>query len=155
MKPSSRIDLPDFMTLYERYHKVISNGARAELRRISQPDKLVKTPSFYRLTVGLGSDERIQRLVFCLPYISHIVNGKKLGHALAEAKVSEKRLFMVIRSQPPNDLIQLRRLLQQAEPAVDWQGTAKQLYYWNDLSKRNLLEDYFLHLNEATKSVTS
>jgi len=155
MKPSSRNDLPDFMTLYERYHKSISNGARAELRRIAQPDQLVEAPSFYRLTVGFGSDERIQRLVFCLPYIRHIANGKKLGHALAEAKVSEKRLFMVIRSQPPNDLIQLRRLLQQAEPAVDWQDAAKQLYYWNDLSKRTLLEDYFLHLNESTKSVTA
>lgn len=154
MKPSAKSDLPDFMTLYERYRKVISNGAKAELRRIAQPDDLIEVPAFYRLTQGYGTDERMQRLVYCLPYIRHVEKGKSLGHALAEAKVSEKRLFVVIRSEPPNDLIQLRRLLQQVEPTVNWFDAAKQLYYWNDIAKRQLLENYFLHLNESIKSVT-
>ncbi|SFF01817.1 CRISPR system Cascade subunit CasB [Nitrosomonas sp. Nm166] len=87
------------------------------------------------------------RLLYCLPLIRHQDNGDSLGKALAKADINEKRLFMVIRSQEPNDLIQLRRLLKQAEPQLDWLSTAKTLYYWNDLAKRQLLEDFFFYQN--------
>ena len=153
MNQSEKKELPDFMMLYQHYHQLLTNGARAELRRISLPSELVKVPAFYRLTVGFGTGENIQRLGYCLPYIKPLESGKNLGQALAEAKIREKRLFMVIRSQSPNDLIQLRRLLQQVEPTVNWVQAAKQIYYWNDLAKRQLLENYFLHLNEPAKKV--
>jgi CRISPR system Cascade subunit CasB len=59
--------------------------------------------------------------------------------------VSEKRLYQVIRAESPGDINQLRRLLKQAEPEVNWQKMAKQLWFWNIKQKRSLLEDFVLN----------
>lgn len=140
---------PDFMALYDRYDKTQKQkpGLQAELRRVAQPSDLIEIPAFYRLLQDQKFIDRMQRLVFCLPLVKHQENGDSLGKALAKANINEKRLFMVIRSQEPNDLIQLRRLLRQAEPKVDWVSTAKTLFFWNDQSKRQLLEDFFFNQN--------
>ncbi|MDY6973156.1 MAG: type I-E CRISPR-associated protein Cse2/CasB, partial [Thermodesulfobacteriota bacterium] len=61
-----------------------------------------------------------------------------------KSKVSEKRLFQIIRSEPPNDMIQLRRILTMVEPTVNWPIAARQLWFWNKKSKRDLLENYFM-----------
>ncbi|MGJ0483978.1 MAG: type I-E CRISPR-associated protein Cse2/CasB [Methylomicrobium sp.] len=141
---------PDFMVLYEHYQK-LKPGPQAELRRVVQPDDLIEVPVFYRLLQGNKASKGMQRLVYCLPLIKHQNNGDSLGKALAKADINEKRLFMIIRSQEPNDLIQLRRLLKQVEPNLDWLSAAKALFFWNDRAKRQLLEDFFFYQNTKTK----
>lgn len=142
--------LPDFMALYSAWGQ-LGNGPKAELRRVSRPDELLDVPAFFRLYSGKAHGEReklaYQRLIFCLPHIKHTPDGPGLGKALAkDSRVSEKRLFQVIRSDTPNDMVQLRRIVQMAEPSVSWSIAAKTLWYWNDRSKRDLLEDYFINL---------
>ncbi|OAI20658.1 type I-E CRISPR-associated protein Cse2/CasB [Methylomonas lenta] len=142
----------DFMILYERYQK-LKPGPQAELKRVAQPDDLLEIPAFYRLLHDARAGKDMQRLVYCLPLITHQESGDSLGKALAKAEINEKRLFMVIRSEEPNDLIQLRRLLKQSDkPKVDWIKMAKTIWNWNrpDLRvKQKLLEDFFL--NQHTK----
>ncbi|MGY6275379.1 type I-E CRISPR-associated protein Cse2/CasB [Methylomonas sp. MgM2] len=141
---------PDFNGLYERYLK-LKPGPQAELKRVAQPEDLLEIPAFYRLLHEANAGKGMQRLVYCLPLITHQEGGDSLGRALAKADVNEKRLFMVIRSQEPNDLIQLRRLLKQTEPKLDWLSLARTVYYWNDRAKRQLLEDFFFYQNARTK----
>ncbi|PPD50120.1 MAG: type I-E CRISPR-associated protein Cse2/CasB [Methylobacter sp.] len=138
--------IPDFMALYQRYDD-LKPGPKAELKRVMNPGDLIEVPAFYRVLHGQKASLRMQRLLYCLPHIKHIDGSDSLGKALAKADINEKRLFMVIRSQEPNDLIQLRRLLKQANPSLDWQAAAKTLYYWNDQAKRQLLEDFFFYQN--------
>ncbi|GAB7026586.1 type I-E CRISPR-associated protein Cse2/CasB [Geotalea toluenoxydans] len=140
---------PDFMALYHAWEQ-LANGPKAELRRVARPEELLEVPTFYRLFSGKAHSEwekqAYQRLIFCLPHIRHTNDGVGLGKALTRGKnVSEKRLFQVVRSDSPNDMIQLRRIVQMVEPSVNWTLAAKTLWYWNDRSKRDLLEDYFLN----------
>ncbi|MCF8054445.1 MAG: type I-E CRISPR-associated protein Cse2/CasB [Deltaproteobacteria bacterium] len=140
---------PDFMALYRMWEKM-SPGPKAEIRRIGRPSELLEMPAFYRLYSGRAGSEwekqAYQRLIFCLPYINHTEEDISLGKALARGKnVSEKRLFQVIRSGSPNDMIQLRRILQMVEPYAKWNTAAQTLWYWNERSKRDLLEDYFMN----------
>lgn len=142
--------LPDFMALYDAWDR-LANGPKAELRRVARPDELLEMPAFFRLYSGKAHGEweklAYQRLIFCLPYIKHMPDGPGLGKALAkDGRVSEKRLFQVVRSDTPNDMIQLRRIVQMIEPPVSWPMAAKTLWYWNNRSKRDLLEDYFINL---------
>lgn len=141
---------PDFMALYERY-QTLKPGPQAELKRVVQPDDLLEIPAFYRLLQDRKASKNMQRLVYCLPLIKHQENGDSLGKALAKTNINEKRLFMVIRSQEPNDLIQLRRLLKQVDLKLDWLSAAKTLYFWNERAKRQLLEDFFFYQNTKTK----
>jgi len=145
--------LPDFMALYGAWEQ-LSPGPKAELRRVGRPDELIGVPAFYRLCAGKGTTEwekkAFERLVFCLPYIMHVAGNVTLGAALAyigkDGKgVSEKRLFQVIRSEAPNDMIQLRRILGMVKPKLNWPKAASQLWYWNERSKRDLLEDFFMN----------
>jgi CRISPR system Cascade subunit CasB len=142
---------PDFMALYERYQQM-EKGPQAEIKRAVQLQDLIEIPAFYRLIQDNKVSEGLRRLVYCLPLIKHQENGDSLGKALAKAEINEKRLFMVIRSQKPNDLIQLRRLLKQVEPKLDWLSAAKTLFFWNDIAKRQLLEDFFFYQNSKTKA---
>jgi len=141
---------PDFLALYERYQK-LKPGPQAELKRVVQPDDLLEIPAFYRLLHEANAGRGMHRLVYCLPLITHQEGGDSLGRALAKADINEKRLFMVIRSEEPNNLIQLRRLLKQIQPKLDWLSAAKTVYYWNDRAKRQLLEDFFFYQNTKTK----
>jgi len=150
--------LPDFMALYNAWAQ-LSPGPRAELKRVATPDGLIEEPAFYRLFSGRGEKEwekqAWQRLIFCLPCIKHTEEKVSLGKALARYKsgskgLSEKRLFQVIRSEFPNDMIQLRRILKMAELTVNWEIAAKQLWYWNQRAKRDLLEDFFMNQSKQT-----
>lgn len=143
--------IPDFLALYHRYDD-LKPGPKAELKRVMNPGDLIEVPAFYRVLQGEKASLRMQRLLFCLPHIKDPKGIDSLGKALAKADINEKRLFMVIRSQEPNDLIQLRRLLKQANPTLDWQAMAKILYYWNDQAKRQLLEDFFFYQNTKPKA---
>lgn len=145
---------PDFMALYRTWEKM-PPGPKAEIRRTGKPDDLIEIPAFYRLYVGMADNDwekqAYQRLIFCLPCINHTDKDISLGKALARGKnVSEKRLFQVIRSGTPNDMIQLRRILQMVEPYANWNKAAITLWYWNERSKRDLLEDYFMNQSKQT-----
>ena len=144
---------PDFMALYNSWAH-LSPGSRAELKRVVTPDGLIEVSAFYRLFSGQGEKEwekqAWQRLIFCLPCIKHTEEKVSLGQALSGYNrggkgLSEKRLFQVIRSEFPNDMIQLRRILKMVEPVANWEMAAKQLWYWNQRAKRDLLEDYFMN----------
>ncbi len=134
----------DFVVLVQRYDK-LSKGHQAELRRVSSPEVLAMLPAFYRLLPGVKTSASWQRVVYFLPFVKHSFEALSLGEQLVN-KVSEQRLFQVVRSSTPNDIIQLRRLIQQVEPTLDWQDFGEMLYFWNDQKKRRLLENYFLHL---------
>jgi CRISPR system Cascade subunit CasB len=138
--------LPDFVELVRRYNR-LSNGQRAELRRVAEPADMALLPSFYHLIKGLGqANERWCRLAFFLPYVHHKENGPSLGRVLKKGSISEKRLFQVVRSQSPNDLVTLRRLAQQTKPTVDWTRFGKNIFFWadSDISKKQLIQDYFV-----------
>ncbi len=108
---------------------------------------VIRIPHFSGRAQTESEKQSYQRLIFCLPYIRHTNDDVGIGKALARVgRVSEKRLFQVIRSGTPNDMIQLRRILQMADITVNWPLAAKCLWYWNDKSKRDLLEDYFINL---------
>lgn len=139
----------NFVELKTRFNNVLSNGHRAEIRRVRDPDELDWLPAFYRLLpAGAHADKQWRRIIFLLPFAGHAGNAGSLGTQLAKAKVSEARLFQIIRSNYPNDFLYLRRILQQIQPYLDWQQFGKTLYFWGDNAKRRILEDYFL----ATKS---
>lgn len=134
----------DFRGIAGRFEKM-GNGPRAELRRCARPEDVAMVPAFYRLLPGIKTDARWLRLIYFMPYVQHKQGGGSVGAALAKANVSEKRLFQVLRSQSPNDLVQLRRLIQQAEPALDWQQFGETLFFWSEEKKRRILEDFFMH----------
>jgi CRISPR system Cascade subunit CasB len=146
---------PDFLALYERY-QALKPGPKAELKRVMSPGDLIEIPAFYQILQDNKAHKGMQRLLYCLPLIKHQENGDSLGKALAKADINEKRLFMVVRSQEPNDLIQLRRLLKLADqPAVDWPQMANALWWWdhpNQFSKRKILEDFFYYQNNKSKA---
>lgn len=138
-------DLPNFVALRARYEsEAFPTGARAELRRLADPESVALCPALYRLFPSQKPDDRHLRLVFLLPCCKHDARAKSLGAQLAAAKVSEARVLQVARAQAPLDLIQLRRLLAYVEPAVNWSEFGKAIWYWNDLAKRKLIEDYYL-----------
>ena len=146
-------DLPDFDDLKARYDD-LGAGSRAELRRVARPDDLALTPAFYRLLSGIKADARWQRVVFFLAHVRHANTELRLGQALKLADIDETRLFQVLRSTVPNDLIQLRRLVQQADPAVHWQRLVESLFYWNEDQKRRLVEDYFTPVPKIEKEAS-
>ena len=138
-------DLPDFVALKKRFDsEAFPNGARAELRRAGEPADVALLPALYRLFPGQQPDERHQRIAFMLPFPRHATSAKSIGAQLSTAKVAATRVLNVARSRSPLDLIQLRRLLNHIDAAVDWQAFGKMLWYWNDISKRQLVEDFYL-----------
>lgn len=148
-------ETPDFVAIYTRFTKLKDqiSGLEAEIKRTTEPEDLIEKPSFYRLMTGtaLGTKEVAQRVAFFLPYVKHAENADSLGKQLIDGKVSEMRLFQVLRSEYPNDIVHLRRLIQQIEPRLDWQRFGEMLFYWSKNQKRQLLEDYFSHTKTEVK----
>jgi CRISPR system Cascade subunit CasB len=143
-------ELPNFLSMYDCYQK-LTPGQKAEIRRCAKPEDLVEVPTFYKLASKTGSLHGQRRFVFCLPLLAHKEAGPTLGQALGkQAGLSEKRMMMVLRSEAPNDLLQLRRLLTMCKPIVDIEKTGKTIFYWSDISKRNLIEDYFFNQISGT-----
>lgn len=155
----------DAMALYRAWN-ALDNGASAQLRRVSEPDDLRDIPAFYRLVQNLGwhdsqrQKEVLLRAVFCLSAGKDVIkhaepdvrnpNGISLGKALARSeKINERRIYQVLRSDWPQDMVQLRRLLAHAEPVLYWPSMVEQLHWWtpeNNRSRRQLLEDFVLAL---------
>lgn len=137
-------ELPDFVALRNRYDEKFPTGARAELRRVAEPDDVALTPALYRLFPGQRPDDRHLRLAFLLPCCKHATKAKSLGAQLAEAKIAEARVLQVARARTPLDMVQLRRLLIHIEPTVDWSEFGRMIWYWNDRAKRQLVEDFYI-----------
>lgn len=145
--------LPDFIEVKNYFDNVLTNGQRAELRRVRAPDELAFIPAFYRLLPpSQYANKRWRKIVFFLPYTSHDSKAEKLGMQLARSEISEMRLFQMLRSHYPNDLLYLRRILQQIQPVVNWQKFGKMLFFdWDfraDKVKRFIIEDYFIAINQ-------
>ena len=151
------LTLPDFVGIKKYFDTQLSPGQRKDLKKANSPDDLALIPAYYQLIrnfipTGKWSRERWSQAVYLMPYASHSEKSQNLGVLLAKAGVREARLFQIIRSEFPNDFIQLRRILQQIKPAVNWQHFGKQLFFWLDgqerhkqgWAKRQILEDYYL-----------
>ena len=138
-------ELPDFVALKKRYNdESFSTGARAELRRVSEPDELEFVPALYRLFPGQRPDLRHRRLAYLLPYCEHDDSAKSLGSQLADAGVAEARVLQVARSRYPRDMEHFRRLLTHVKPKVDWTKFGQMVWCWNDRSKRQLVEEFYI-----------
>lgn len=142
---------PDYAALAMRFQQ-LTPGQKAELRRLSSPEEAGEHPAFYRLFPGLTATPYRQRLAFLLPWAEHRAGSRPLGAQLARAKVSERRVYQVVRAETPNDLIQLRRLLQHTKPHLDWQDFGEALFFWGDTRKRQLIEQYFVHQTTDTNA---
>jgi CRISPR system Cascade subunit CasB len=150
----------------------LNNGDKAAIRRTAEPDDLLLNPAFYRLVQETLSRfqeaelskareffknlSQVARIVYLLPFIQHQPLGKSLGALLKENDISERRLFLVMRSEYPHDLIQLRRLCQQFKgETVDAIKLGKLLLYWgkdktaSEGSKRQLMKDFYLSFASA------
>ncbi len=150
-------DLPDFVGIKKYFDTTLSPGQRKDLRKVGSPDDLALIPAYYSLIrnflpEGKWSRERWSQAVYLMPYAGHSEKAPKLGALLSKAGVREARLFQIIRSEFPNDFIQLRRILLQIKPTVNWQQFGEQLFFWNDghkthkqgWAKKQILEDYYL-----------
>lgn len=142
--------LIDFPALWARFNKMES-GPRAELRRVPRPTDLDEFPATYKLFPGRMLSDGLLRVAYCLPWARHAERAPRLGSQFARAGISEQRLFQIMRSSYPNDVIQLRRLLQQVEPAVDWRHFGPSLMRWSRDDKRRVLEEFYLQ-NGADES---
>ncbi|WP_292463824.1 type I-E CRISPR-associated protein Cse2/CasB [Methanolobus sp.] len=141
-----------FTELHQRFWETLDNGQRAEIRRASNPEDLECLPAFYHL-IGYhnpGEIRPLARVAFLLPFAEkHSENTKLLGRQLSDAKISEKRIFQIVRSSSPNDLVQLRRAVQQAKlSSIDWDVFGKNLFYWGKRSKKQLVQSFFIYTKE-------
>ncbi|WNB74755.1 type I-E CRISPR-associated protein Cse2/CasB [Methylomonas koyamae] len=159
--------------LYNEY-QLLSNGDKASIRRCVEPDDLLITPAFLRLISEVmgrfnGTERanaaeffnhlsQIARIVYVLPFAKP--SGNSLGAVFNKQEVSERRLFLVMRSEYPQDLIQLRRLCQQCKDAdMDGLKLANLLLYWgkdkatSEGSKRQLMKDFYLFNHQPAEEV--
>ncbi len=146
MTSSTYPDLPDFVALWERYNNNsrMTRGQQAELRRVSEPDDLTLKPALYRLFPGIQPRNQYLRIAFLLPWFAHQPSAASFGAQCAKSNINEARLFQVVRSDEPLDMIQIRRLAIQIKPQVDWSNFGKTIWFWGSHNKRELIETYYL-----------
>ena len=145
-------DGPDWLALankindWQQHHR----GWLAELRRSKGALEIADLPAYYRLIQGVASPGKVaERAAFLLPWLPHKAEASSLGTQFRSAGVSEMRLFQMLRAEYPNDLVLLRRLIQQVKPSVDWVEFGKTMQYWGQRQKRQLLQDYFLNTTSS------
>ncbi len=161
----------DYVGLIKKYDS-LSNGEQASIRREVEADDLRTNPVFYRLiqdtVFATNSISQAARLVYFLPFVHHKEGAKSFGallYKLFEAKkIKDRRLFLVIRSEYPQDLIQLRRLLQQLlqlkpNATIDYTVFGDMLFHWgktkekSESSKRRLMQDFYLSAPPQTQDI--
>lgn len=119
-------------------------GPKADIRRAASPGDLGWLPAFYKLLPpGAQPTPQWERIVFLLPWAGHKPGAKPLGRAMKSGRIAEMRLFQMAKSDPPQDIIHLRRILRQIKPSLDWKEFGSALYYWGDTAKKHILQDYF------------
>jgi len=151
LKENRASDLPDFIALKNRYDNALDSGPRADLRKVGHVADIADLPAYYRWLAGRPPSERLQRIAFMLPHVKHRAEALPLGQQLRNRRISEIRLFQVLRAEPDADLEYLRRLLIPTELSLDWQKFGATLYYWGATKKRRILQDYFTPVrNDST-----
>jgi len=150
----------DYLKLVERYQQ-LDNGQKAMLRRATSPDDMMGIAAFYQLISATKFqlkqyEKQAAQLVYFLPWIQQRANGKPLGRSLHEHGISEKRLFLVVRRDPPDDLIQLRRVVQQIKPIAyaDWSELGNLLFYWGKKNKHQLMRDFYIAASPPVQETT-
>lgn len=176
-KPQAEANKKQFYKMLADEYDSLSNGDKASIRKTVEPDDLQINPVFYRLIQSVLMDikekeqknnakdffqdlAKISRLVYFLPFVQHPNEGKTLGALFKNKEISERRLFLVMRSEYPQDLVQLRRLCQQAKPNVqlDWLRLADLLAWWgkdknrSEYSKRQLMQDFYLSKDDKEQA---
>jgi CRISPR system Cascade subunit CasB len=143
VRDATASSLPDFVDLRQRFRQ-LGNGPKAELRRVARLDDVASLPAYYRWLGGRPPSRALERIAFLIPFAEHHAEAASIGRQLAKAKISEMRLFQLLRAEPPRDLEHLRRLLRQLhEPSLNWRDFGRTLFYWGAISKRGILQDYF------------
>lgn len=162
---STQEDKTRYLQALNNEYQALSNSDKASIRRCVEPDDLLITPAFLRLigetlrqfkeadranaATFLNHLSQIARIVYFLPFAK--LKGQSLGEVFNQQKISERRLFLVVRSEYPQDLIQLRRLCQQCKDVdIDGLKLANLLLYWgkdkatSESCKRQLMRDFYL-----------
>ncbi len=139
---------PNFVHLKQQYDN-LPKGAQADLRRARTPDNIADLPAYYRWLGSNPPSANMQRIAYFMPFVVQNPAAPSLGFQLAANNISEMRMFQMLRSEAPRDLENLRRLIIQAKPKLDWQDFGKTLYYWGPTSKRRILHNYFTSVNKA------
>lgn len=150
----------DYLKLVERYEQ-LDNGQKAMLRRATSPDDMAGIAAFYQL-IGATKfqlkqyEKQATQLVYFLPWVQQRANGKPLGRSLHEHGISEKRLFLAVRRESPDDLIQLRRVVQQIKPIAyaDWSELGNLLFYWGKKNKHQLMRDFYISASPQPQEPT-
>lgn len=143
----------DALTELPGAFELLGKGDQARLRRVKKPEELREVDAFFRLCANAGLMERhlvkMERVLFFIPWV-YPFEGLRLGAALENSKVDERRLFQVLRSESPNDLVYLRRAIQMAASkhktkklAFDWKSASTLLFFWGESNKKNILHDYY------------
>lgn len=176
-QPQIEEDKQAFLLALFAGYEALSNGDKAGIRKTVEPDDLQMNPAFYRLIQDVlsqfnGAEQtkarkffnnlsQAARLVYFLPFVRHQNNGKSLGAILKEQGISERRLFLVMRSEYPQDLIQLRRLCEQfKDEKIDGLKLGKTLFYWgkdktsSESSKQRLMRDFYLSFDKEKQAAT-
>lgn len=146
---------PNWLTLANRVSDWQKNhrGWLAELKRVKESSEVADIPAYYRFIQGCISPGKLaERAAFLLPWLSHQTSADSLGTHFRKSDVSEIRLFQILRAEYPNDLIMLRRLIQQTKPSVDWTYFGKVIQFWGWRQKRQLLQDYFINTSSSQSS---
>jgi CRISPR system Cascade subunit CasB len=147
----------EYLKLVERYEQ-LDNGQKALLRRATSPDDMAGIAAFYQLISSTKFqlkqyEKQAAQVVYFLPWVQQRANGKPLGRSLHEHGISEKRLFLVVRRESPDDLIQLRRVVQQIKPTAyaDWAELGNLLFYWGKKNKHQLMRDFYISASTSSQ----
>ncbi len=150
----------DYLKLVERYER-LDNGQKALLSRATSPEDMAGIAAFYQLINATKFqlkqyEKQAAQLVYFLPWVKQRINGKPLGKSLHEHRISEKRLFLVVRRDSPDDLIQLRRVVQQIKPVAyaDWSVLGNLLFYWGKKNKHQLMRDFYISTSPQPQETT-
>ena len=141
--------LANKLTDWQQHHR----GWLAELKRVKESTEVADLPAYYRFIQGcIPPGKLAERAAFLLPWLPHQADAAPIGAQLRSKKISEIRLFQMLRSEYPNDLVVLRRLIQQTKPSVDWTCFGNVIQFWGQRQKRQLLQDYFLNTSFSQSS---
>ena len=139
-----------YIYLLERY-RLLENGPKADIKRVSNPQELLSIGAFFRLCRQEDNLLKYANVVFILPWLTH-EKGVSLGSVFygdQKHRISEARMIQMQRTDYPQDIVSLRRMVWQsaglhAEQSVDWEILGPQLFYWGENNKQKILQDYYI-----------
>jgi CRISPR system Cascade subunit CasB len=164
---------PNFSLLKAGF-KQLNPGEQSSIRHVANPEKLEEQTGevFYKLLQYAGVSisefkqswewQQWQNVIFILPWAIKIQDeetvGKKLAKAdkLANNETNKHLLFQMLRSDFPNDLIMLKRIVKRfgKKHIVNQKTLENNTRYWNKDNKdnkRQILRDYFIETARAAK----